>query len=274
MPELPEVETIVKELQQLIVGHLIRAVTIRESKLIAFPDKREFTALIKDSLIEDVSRRGKYILIKLSEGLTMVIHLRMTGRLLVLPAEMGYDKHTHIIFHLDNGLDLRFHNLRKFGRIYLVKDNQWVEAGNLTGLGPEPLSDDFTLDKFKEILKRRKTNIKALLLKQDFIAGLGNIYTDEALFEAGILPHKRADELTDIEIEKLYRAIRVVLKKAIEYGGTTFSDYRNVQNKMGFFQNELMVYKREGKKCYRCGTEIAKERVASRGTHYCPGCQK
>jgi formamidopyrimidine-DNA glycosylase len=273
MPELPEVETIVVGLRELITGHIIKDVLIREEKVIAFPPKEEFESSIKGKEIQSVNRRGKYILINLSEGMTMVVHLRMTGRLMVLPKEVDYDKHTHVVFHLENGLDLRFHNLRKFGRIYLVQDNQFERVGNLTALGPEPLSVDFTLEKFKELLQGRTTNIKALLLKQDFIAGLGNIYTDEALFEAGISPRKLVKDLTDEQIDKLYKAIKAVLQRGIKYGGTSFSDYRNARNEKGDFQNRLSVYKQKGKKCPRCGAEIVKEKIAGRGTHYCPQCQ-
>ncbi len=273
MPELPEVETIITGLRELVINHTIKEVTVREDKLIAYPTKEEFEISIRNQIIKTINRRGKYILINLSGGKTLVIHLRMTGRLLVKPTEMDYDKHTHIIFHLENGLDLRFHNVRKFGRLYLVDANQWEKAGNLAKLGPEPLSSNFTLKKFRNLLNGKKSNIKALLLKQGFIAGLGNIYTDEALFKAGILPHKLASELSDEQIGKLYRAIREVLKQGIKYGGTSFSDYRNARNQKGNFQNRLLVYNQKGKKCPRCGAEIIKEHIAGRGTHYCPQCQ-
>lgn len=274
MPELPEVETIVKGLRKLITDHVVQNIIVREPKLIAFPAVDDFKDELVGSCIDGINRRGKYILIRFKGDKTLVVHLRMTGRLLVKPRNIEYDKHTHIIFELNNGIDLRFHNMRKFGRMYLVDTGAYQEAGGLAKLGPEPLSIDFTLKKFKEILKSRTTNIKSLLLNQTFIAGLGNIYTDEALFMAGIAPDRRVNTLTDIEKEKLYRAIRKVLKSGIKYGGTSFSDYLNAFGKKGDFQKELQVYQQDGKKCPACGQIIEKKRVAGRGTHYCPDCQR
>ncbi|MFW6264542.1 MAG: bifunctional DNA-formamidopyrimidine glycosylase/DNA-(apurinic or apyrimidinic site) lyase [Bacillota bacterium] len=274
MPELPEVETIVRGLRGLIKNTIIIDVIVREPRIIAFPELDLFEEMLKDREIIDVQRRGKYILIELESNKTMVIHLRMTGRLLVKEKETDYDKHSHVIFQLDNNYDLRFHNVRKFGRIYLIDSDNYEEAGGLVNLGPDPLEKNFTSDYFRESIKKRKTNIKSLLLNQSFIAGLGNIYVDESLFLAGILPSRKADSLSDSEIEKLYYSIKKVLKKAIKAGGTSFSDYRNAQNKKGYFQNELNVYQRDGKECYNCGGKIEKSKVAGRGTHYCPVCQK
>ncbi|MFW5988239.1 MAG: bifunctional DNA-formamidopyrimidine glycosylase/DNA-(apurinic or apyrimidinic site) lyase [bacterium] len=274
MPELPEVETIVNGLRELIKNKIILDVTIREPNIIAFPDADLFEEEIRDREIIQLRRRGKYILIELEGQKTMVIHLRMTGRLLVKPGELEYDKHSHLIFHLDNNFDLRFHNVRKFGRVYLIDNNDYLKAGGLAKLGPEPLSEEFTLKRFKELLNNRSTNIKALILNQNFLAGLGNIYADEALYKAGILPFRKVNTLKDAEIEKLYQAIKMVLKDAIKAGGTSFSDYRNAQDKKGYFQNELKVYQRAGESCPVCGSKIEKTKVAGRGTHFCPVCQK
>ncbi len=274
MPELPEVETIVRGLKELIKGRRITAIKVREAKLIAYPSKDEFINQLKGKKIIDINRRGKYILIALEGNKNLVIHLRMTGRLLVKGSEEPYYKHTHIIFRLDDDRELRFNNMRKFGRMYLIDAGEWQQAGGLAELGPEPLSSDFTLRDFTLSFKNRRTSIKALLLNQKFIAGLGNIYVDEALFLAGISPLRKADSLTDKEIEKLYHSIREVLRQGIESGGTTFSDYLNARGGEGSFQKKLHVYQREGKDCHRCQTKIIKERVAGRGTHYCPGCQR
>ena len=273
MPELPEVETIVKGLSELITGNVINNIIIREPKIIAFPDAKDFKKSLCGKTIKAINRRGKYILIRIEDDKTLVIHLRMTGKLLVKPHELQYDTHTHIIFELSNKMDIRFHNVRKFGRMYLIENGAYQNAGGLAKLGPEPLSNKFTLDKFKGLFKSRSANIKSLLLNQSFIAGMGNIYTDEALFIAGISHDRNADTLTDSEKEKLYRSIRKVLKNGIKYGGTSFSDYLNAIGEKGDFQKELKVYQQTGEKCPECGETIEKKRVAGRGTHYCPNCQ-
>lgn len=274
MPELPEVETIVIGLRELITGYTIENIIVREANLIAFPGVEDFKNELWEKTIKAVERRGKYILIELNGNKTLVIHLRMTGRLLVKSRELEYDKHTHIIFQLDRDLDLRFHNLRKFGRLYLIDNDDYGFAGGLADLGPEPLSTEFTLDKFMDAISKRKANIKSLLLKQNFIAGLGNIYTDEALFLAHISPERSSNSLSEKEIADLYSSIRKVLKRGIELKGTSFSDYRNAKGEKGSFQKELKVYQQEGKGCINCGHMILKKKIAGRGTHYCPNCQK
>lgn len=280
MPELPEVETIVRGLRSFVTGYTIENVIIRAEGLVAYPAVEEFKETLQGKIIREIERRGKYILIKLSlknnlePEKTLVVHLRMTGRLLVLSRETDYDKHTHIILELDKGLDLRFHDLRKFGRMYLINKDDYRPVGGLVNLGPEPLSPEFTLVDFSKALKGKKANIKSLLLNQSFIAGLGNIYTDEALFVAAISPERRSDSLKGEEIEALYNSIRQVLQKGIAAGGTSFSDYRDARGEKGSFQEELQVYQQAGQQCPRCGNIIMKKKVAGRGTHYCPGCQK
>lgn len=274
MPELPEVETIVRGLRKLITGRTIEEVIVREEKLIAFPSVKEFKDGLRQKIIKEVGRRGKYILLKVDKNKTLLIHLRMTGRLLVKPRGIEYDKHTHIIFELDNNLDLRFHNLRKFGRMHLVENNNFEVVGGFNKLGPEPLSNSFTYELFKEMIIRRKANIKSLLLDQSFLAGMGNIYVDEALFNAHISPERSSNTLEEKEIKALYKSIRKVLKEGIESGGTSFSDYRNAEDKKGSYQYHLNVYQQEGKECINCGAEIIKKKIAGRGTHFCPQCQK
>src|SRR6056297_4037 len=201
MPELPEVETIVKGLKKEIIGKKIIEVLINCEMIIAYPDIEDFIKEINNRVIFDIYRRGKYILFKLDGSKIMVIHLRMTGKLLIKNSSDNIDKHTHIIFKFDDKNELRFNNIRKFGRVYLINDDEWENAGGLNKLGPEPLSKEFTLKKFKEALSSRKAKIKALLLNQKFLAGMGNIYTDESLHESGIKPDRRADMLKDVEIE-------------------------------------------------------------------------
>ncbi len=274
MPELPEVHTIVEGLKKSVRNCIIKNVIVKDERLVAYPEKNIFIKKAKNKKIIDVQRRGKYIIICLEKNNFIIIHLRMTGKLVIKKTSKPYDKHTHIIFRLDNKNDLRFNNIRKFGRVYMINENEWDKAGSLNKLGPEPLDEDFQLQDFKKLFKNRKTNIKALLLKQDFIAGLGNIYTDESLFEAGILPDRKADTLDEQELEKLYQAIQKILKKAIKFCGTSFSDYVNIQGESGAFQDKLKVYQKTKKPCPECGSIIKKEKIAGRSSHFCPECQK
>lgn len=274
MPELPEVENIILGLKNLLKNCIINSVVIFEPKMIAFPVIEKFSKNIKNKKILDITRRGKYILFHLSDDKILVIHLRMTGKLLVKPEEEDRNKHTHLIFKLNSDDDLRFNNIRKFGRVYLIDSDHYEDAGGLAELGPEPLAEDFDLGNFKKIFEGRSGKIKPLLLNQKFIAGLGNIYTDEVLFRSGIHPMRKADTLSDEELENLYNSIRKILKLGIEYNGTTFSDYVNAFGEKGSFQEKLKVYQREGKDCLECDGEIEKEKVGGRSSYYCSQCQK
>ncbi|MGM0548164.1 MAG: DNA-formamidopyrimidine glycosylase [Bacillota bacterium] len=276
MPELPEVETVVKGLGPLIRNRKVIEVEIREKNMIAYP-KNNIKAFKKDLLgakIEKVKRRGKYIIIELNNYKNLVIHLRMTGKLLVKEVKDFRDKHTHVIFSLDDGQEIRFNNIRKFGRVYLIDRDQPEQAGGLATLGPEPLSDNLSLEDFKELFKNRRALMKSLLLNQKFIAGIGNIYADEILFRAAILPDRTADQLSESEKEAIYYNMREILQKGIIYGGTSFSDYVNAFGEKGSFQEELRVHQREEKKCYQCGTKIKKIKISGRSTYFCPQCQK
>lgn len=276
MPELPEVETVVKGLDPLIRNKKVTEVEIREKNMIAYP-KNNIKAFKKDLLgakIEKVKRRGKYIIIELNNYKNLVIHLRMTGKLLVKEVKDFRDKHTHVIFSLDDGQEIRFNNIRKFGRVYLIDRDQPEQAGGLATLGPEPLSDNLSLEDFKELFKNRRALMKSLLLNQKFIAGIGNIYADEILFRAAILPDRTADQLSESEKEAIYYNMREILQKGIIYGGTSFSDYVNAFGEKGSFQEELRVHQREEKKCYQCGTKIKKIKISGRSTYFCPQCQK
>lgn len=274
MPELPEVENVVLGLKNLIKNYIITSVRIKEPRLIAFPELKQFKKQIKNRKISDITRRGKYILIHLEEDKIMVIHLRMTGKLLVKSSNEPLKKHTHVIFNLDHNTDLRFNNVRKFGRIYLIDDDNYEAAGGLAELGPEPLASDFDFKDFEKLFKGRTVKIKSLLLNQKFIAGLGNIYTDEVLYRSGIHPGRKANTLNKEELKKLYENIRKILKLGIKYNGTTFSDYVNAFGEKGSFQEKLQVYQKEGQKCNKCGKIIVKDKVAGRSTYYCPNCQK
>lgn len=276
MPELPEVETVVKGLGPLITNRVVTGVEIREENMIAYPknDIEAFKNSLIDSKIEAIKRRGKYIIIELEKDKNMVIHLRMTGKLLVKEVKEYRDKHTHVIFTLSDGQEIRFNNIRKFGRVYLIDKDHPEQAGGLADLGPEPLSDNLTVEDFKKLFNNRRALMKSLLLNQHFIAGIGNIYADEILFRSGIKPDRTADTLNDKEKEAIYYNMREILNKGIIYGGTSFSDYVNAFGEKGSFQEELRVHQREGEECYSCGAKIKKIKISGRSTYFCPQCQK
>lgn len=271
MPELPEVQTVVDTLADLVLGKEIVDVKVKQADLIAKPSVKEFKSILKGATIDKVRRRGKYIIVELSNGYYMVTHLRMTGRFFYATAESKVDKYDYIFFRFKEGDELRLGSKRRFTRVYLVDDLK--EAGSLTKIGPEPLTDDFKVEWFKESLAKRRGNIKSLLLNQRFLAGLGNIYVDEALFLAGIHPLRVASSLEGKEIEKLYRSIRQVLSEGVEHRGTTKWDYVDASGQGGNYQNYLRVYDRAGKKCPACDEKIEKIKVGGRGTYYCPKCQ-
>ena len=261
MPELPEVETVVRSVTAHLAGR--RIVSTRFTSRFVTPGSRaKLAERLAGRRIESVKRRGKFIVIALDRG-TLTVHLGMTGKLLV---EGEPSEHTHGVFTLDDGV-LLYHDPRQFGRI------EWSPGAppRVARLGPEPLEIGF--DEFRKRLNR-KTKIKALLLNQTFLAGLGNIYADESLFAAGIHPLTMAGKLNATRAHKLYLAIREILTHAIQMGGSSISDYVNGRGERGWFQVEHRVYGREGQPCAKCGKPIRKILVAQRGTHYCPTCQK
>ena len=273
MPELPEVETVRRSLQEALRGQRIAAVTrVAWARTIAEPAPEIFCTLLQDRAILDVDRRAKYLVIRLDRDEALVVHLRMTGRLTVVDADAEPDNHTHVALKLASGQQLFFRDTRKFGRIWLL-DRAGLEV--LYGrLGPEPLDEALTAEEFRTLLRRRKGRLKPLLLDQKLIAGLGNIYVDEALWTAQLHPLQTVGELSDAQIEALYDAIRSVLRRSIERRGTTFADYRDAWGFAGENQNFLNVYDRAGEPCPRCGTPIERTVVGQRGTHFCPTCQR
>jgi len=273
MPELPEVESIRLSLAARILGKTIEDVEVRWPPAAVSLADEDFSALAKNRTIESLDRRGKYLLMNLSHGLTMIIHFRMTGRLIYYPEQHEPNKHTHVVFRLDQG-ELHYSDIRKFGRIQLVSFQMAFKAACLAKLGPEPLDESFTFDQLGMRLARRKSTIKAALLDQTVVAGIGNIYADEALFRAGILPDRNTASLKVSEIILLYDAICEVLQEGIMAGGTSFRDYRDADGKKGAFQENLMVYGRSGQECKYCGGQLAKIKVVGRTTVYCPNCQR
>ena len=270
MPELPEVETVVRDLREPLIGRRIERMWHDWAPTIHSPSPEEFAARVAGQRVRALSRRGKYVLIEL-EADTLVIHLKMSGRLYVTDAAAAHeaDRWVHVRFDLDGGRQLRFSDLRKFGRVYLSGD---VDA-LLSHLGPEPLSDEFTLERFRKGMRGRKRAIKPLLMQQEFLAGVGNIYADEALFRAGIHPATGVDRLTDDDSERLRQTIREALLAGIKHEGASVSWYRKPDGEKGSSQNHFFVYGRTNLPCRQCGTAINKIRLAQRGTHFCPRCQ-
>jgi formamidopyrimidine-DNA glycosylase len=272
MPELPEVETVVRGLRGPLVGQQIVSVAYEKSSVIRWPSAEEFTARVSGQHVRAIDRRAKYILCRLDDGI-LAVHLKMTGRLYVAhqPAteESGEDRWIRIQFPLANGQHLYFSDARRFGGVFYIHDIAEIAPR----LGPEPLEDDFTPAVLAERIHGRNRQIKALLLEQSFIAGVGNIYADESLFAAKIHPLRRADTLTKAEIKRLHGTIRDALNSGIEHEGASVNWYRKPDGTQGESQNHFAVYDREGEPCLRCGTPIVKIRVAQRGTHFCPHCQ-
>lgn len=271
MPELPEVETIARGLRAALVGHAIRAVEVRWAGTVAAPAPAAFRKKLRGCMVRRVERRGKWLLIDLSSGETLLVHLRMSGRMLLGPAAAAGDPHTRVVLTLGDGRRVCFCDTRKFGRMLLTADPGRV----LDALGPEPLGDAFTPAALRRMLAGRRSRIKPLLLDQRFVAGLGNIYVDESLWRAGIHPLRRADTLSRAEAARLCRAVRRVLRAAIRQGGTTLEDesFVGTGGEAGRFAVRLAVYGRAGKACPRCAATVERIVVAQRGTHFCPRCQ-
>lgn len=274
MPELPEVETIASDLIAAgLVGVRIEKAEVFWERSIAVPNSTVFIERIGGKTIEKISRRGKFIVFSLNSKDNLLIHLRMSGRMLVAPSQELRSKHQHVILKCQDGRDIRFHDPRKFGRFYLV-DNASEIIGDL---GPEPLADSFKWDDLKKILISRRRMIKPLLLDQRMIAGLGNIYVDEALWEASIHPLTLSNTLIDRKIKSLHRSIRIVLKRGLSNRGTALgrgaSNFTPVGPAKGKNQHELKVFRRQGNPCPRCRESIIRIVVGQRSTHICPSCQ-
>lgn len=270
MPELPEVETVRRELLPLLVGRRVERVEIRWPRLVDRPSLDAFVRHLQGITIRDIWRRGKYLIFDLDSGRHWIVHLRMTGQLRVRDANDPPDRHTHARVFLDDGRALHYRDQRKFGRFYLVEREDEVVGD----LGPEPLSETWRPEDLARRLTGRKAAIKALLLDQRVVAGIGNIYADEALFEAGIHPARPGGSLSMEEIKGLYRAIRKVLTEAIAARGSSLSTYVPPSGKQGSYQNHRRVFRRAGKPCPVCGTLIERVKIAGRSTHFCPRCQR
>ena len=275
MPELPEVETVCRGLNQLTSGFTIKGGEVLLPRMLAYPlSVSEFYQGITGVAIAKWERRGKYLIAKLSQG-WLGVHLRMTGQLLWLSQDTPLQKHSRIRLFFENDRELRFVDTRTFGKFWLVPAGKPL-AEIITGLqklGPEPFTNDFSIEYLTAKLAKSRRNIKTMLLDQGLVAGIGNIYADEALFKSGIRPEAMASELTKKQIEALHQAIIEVLEAAIQQGGTTFSDFVQVTGTNGNYGGIAWVYKRSGQPCRVCGTSIEKIKLGGRSAHFCPICQ-
>jgi len=277
MPELPEVETIRRDLDKLVVSRRIISVTVASLKLLRGYSPALFKEGLEGRKIIGVGRRAKILILDIDSGDKLLVHLKMSGRLLYLPAAETPAKHTHLVFGLDNGFELRFVDMRRFGYFKLIEGGALQDAPDLRNLGPEPLAVDFTEADFKALIKAKSGSrraIKGVLLDQTFLAGVGNLYADEVLHAARINPMRPVSSIKPVEAARLYRAIREILTEAIELRGTSFDLYVDAQGRPGRYVEKLKVYGRSDQPCLKCGAILLKERVAGRGTHYCLHCQK
>jgi len=292
LPELPEVETVRRGLEQKLNNFIIKKVEVCRDSTVAFPtNKEEFINGLQNSLIHKWDRRGKYLIAQLKEVQNentqfplenlqnngfLVVHLRMTGYFKFIENSIHPCKHTRIRFFNKNNNELRYIDVRSFGQMWWInKDlslNKIIKG--LGSLGPEPFSKDFDANYLKKAISKRTKSIKAILLDQTIVAGIGNIYPDESLYSAGISPFREARTIKKNELIKLKESIVTVLKKSIGSGGTTFSDFRDLEGENGNFGLQTNVYRRTGKECRKCGNLIERKKITGRSTHWCPICQK
>lgn len=275
MPELPEVETYVRDLTPLLRGRTVNGVTILWPRIIAAPTVDEFMRNMIGQQFTTFGRRGKYMLLGLARGDTLIVHLRMTGRVLLYEQPVLPDKHTHVVLDLVDGGQIHYQDSRKFGRLWLVAD----PASVLHKLGEEPLAGGFDAATLAAKVTGRSASVKALLLDQSVVAGVGNIYADESLFLAGIHPARPGHTLHSHEIERLHKAIQTVLARAIAHHGSSLGrssiqNYARPGGEAGEFQGEHKVFQRTGEPCLACGEQIQRIVITQRSTHFCPVCQQ
>ena len=273
MPELPEVEQVRVTLIPHIAGKIVKKVRIIRDDVIKHPSAEEFSNIIIGQTIKDIERKGKYIIIDFMTNIKLVIHLRMTGALMALADEEVEPKYASVCIELTGGVNLWYTDIRRFGTMHLIVNDD-IKIPGLENLGPEPFSKELTGEYLYECCKRRKIAIKGVILEQNIIAGLGNIYADESLAKAGILPQRKANTLSLRESRALVESINVVIKQGILNHGTTFRDYKDGNGDKGTNQYHLQVYGRSGQECKICKAILLKDKVAGRSTTYCPNCQR
>ena len=275
MPELPEVETLRRGLEQHLTGRILGEIRVFVTKMLkgTMSEPDVFSNRLRKARIESVGRRGKHLIITLNSGYHLLFHLNMRGQLLVTEADAPVEKYLAAAFSLDNGKELRFHDMWRWGEMRLATPEELAEHPSLLGMGPEPLSGAWTPEQLAaNLAKRPKTAVKAALLDQSVVAGVGNIYADESLFRAAIQPLRPAGSLTAAETARLNQEIIAVLTEAITGGGTTSDNYVDAEGQVGRYTPR--VYDRGGKPCVACGVALTRIRVTGRGTVYCASCQK
>lgn len=279
MPELPEVEVVRRDLEKEIVGKKIKKVEVRNTKnamraIRRHKRRKEFEDALAGLKITKIDRRGKYILMHLN-GKILVSHLGMSGQISLTKASAAQENHTHVVIHFTIGGQLRFVDPRTFGEMFVTEKGELGEVKELQNLGIDPLEQALTWQYFSKTLEEKKTKLKALLMDQKFICGLGNIYSDEILFAAGLRFDRPSNELSSQEVRRLYRAIQEILQEAIRFRGTSADDeqYKDLYGALGEFQTQLKVYQREGQPCRRCRTPVERARWSNRSTFFCPQCQ-
>lgn len=273
MPELPEVETIKRVIEPQIQGLMFEKVTVKRQEVIAYPASDEFCRLLAGQTVSRMTRRGKFLVICLESNDRIILHLRMTGCLLLTPADYPEEKHTHIIFSLSNGKELRFSDTRRFGRFWLFGKDE-ADSSGIEKLGPEPLEKTITAEYLYTLLGKRKRAVKECLLDQSIIAGIGNIYSDEILFTAGIYPARPADSLSMEEYVRLAAAVPERIAYFTEKNKITPEEYLNTKGQDYRNTPFLQVYGQEGKPCPKCGETLCRIVVGGRSSTFCPNCQK
>ena len=300
MPELPEVETIVRDLKKKVIGRVFIDVwtdfekMIRVSAALGRKERgsqfQKFKKYLKGKTIKDIERRGKNILINLSQGKTLLIHQKLTGHLLFgrweqkegrwqskIAGPLADDpknRFLHMVFFFKDDSQLALSDLRKFAKVELWDKKELENSKGFKGLGPEPLEKNFTFENFQKIIKKKRAKIKQVLMDQNVIAGIGNIYSDEILWRARVHPLKEISKLSIKELKDIFFAIKELLPKAIRLGGESMSDFRTLSGEKGLFDGERKVYRKEGEKCPRCPGKIKRIKIGSRSAHFCPNCQK
>ncbi|MBQ4634195.1 MAG: DNA-formamidopyrimidine glycosylase [Bacilli bacterium] len=273
MPELPEVETVKEVLKTKILGKKIKNVNIFYNKIIEYPLNDEFIISLTNQTINDIKRRGKWLLFEL-DNYYLLSHLRMEGKYNYKTINEPLNKHEHVQIVFTDDTDLRYQDTRKFGRMYLYPKSEAYNKPPLNELGLEPWDNNLTVSYLEEKYKTRKKEIKSVLLEQSIIVGIGNIYADEILFLSKINPYQKANELVLKDLQAIIDNTKIVLEKAIHEGGTTIKSYTSSEGVHGRFQQMLNVHQRKGEKCLSCHNEIIKVVIGGRGTYYCPICQK
>jgi formamidopyrimidine-DNA glycosylase len=274
MPELPEVETIVADLRPHLVGRTIVRCELAFPTIVRHPEPEEFVDAVSGMRIDSMSRRGKYIYLHLTGEVVLVVHLGMTGQLRILHAAAPLEKHTHAVFFLDDGRQLRYRDPRRFGRLLAGTMDALLTARKMPRLGPEPIDADYAAEALYKELRRRRAPLKAVLLDQKAIAGVGNIYADESLHRAGLRPTRIASTVSKRSARRLHESLRESLTTAIANRGSSVDTYRDAWGELGGQQEKLLVYGRAGEPCFTCGRPLRSVRIAGRTTVYCTRCQR